>query len=116
VSIRLAASGAFLYRPDATAGLPSDAESWYNGYMKKKTFLCAVLVVGLAAVAQAGSFLVHVRMPDNSVVTFELPSVPTPDSNGMYRLHNKEGGDLIVHASNVWIEEKSTKGKAKAKK
>jgi len=81
-----------------------------------KTLMIAVFAVGLAAVAQAGSFLIHVRMPDNTVVTFELPNVPTPDSNGMYRFHNKEGGDLIVHASNVWIEEKSSKGKPKAKK
>jgi len=84
--------------------------------MKTKTLLCTVLAIGLAAVAQAGSFLIHVRMPDDSVVTFELPNVPTPDSNGMYRFHNKEGGNLIVHASNVWIEEKSSKGNSKAKK
>jgi len=83
--------------------------------MKTKTMLCAVLAVGLAAVAQAGSYLIHVKMPDDSVVTFELPSVPTPDSYGMYRFHNKAGGDLIVHASNVWIEEKSSRGKQKAK-
>jgi len=84
--------------------------------MKAKTLLCAVFAVGLATAVQAGSFLIHVKMPDDSVVTFELPSVPTPDSYGMYRFHNKTGGDLIVHASNVWIEEKSNKGKAKAKK
>jgi len=84
--------------------------------MKAKKVLCLALAVGLAAVAQAGSFLIHVRMPDSSVVTFELPSVPTPDKDGMYRFHNKDGGDLIVHASNVWIVEKSSKGKPKEKK
>jgi len=55
-------------------------------------------------------------MPDGSVVTFELPNVPVPDAHGMYRFHNKEGGDLIVHASNVWIEEKSNKGRPTEKK
>lgn len=84
--------------------------------MNMKSLLSVFFAAGLAAVAQAGSFLIHVRMPDNSVVTFEQTSVPTPDKDGMFHIHNKEGGDLIVHASNVWIEEKSSKGKQKVKK
>jgi len=82
-----------------------------------KTLLMMTLAVGLAAAAHAGSYLVHVKMPDNSVVTFELPSVPNPDSNGLYHFHIKEtDANLTVHVSNVWIEEKSNKGKPKAKK
>jgi len=84
--------------------------------MSMKTLLSVVLAVGLVTAVRAGSYLVYVKMPDNTVVIFELPNVPTPDSYGMYRLHNKEGGDLIVHASNVWIKEKSAKDAQKGKK
>ena len=80
----------------------------------KKLMILAV-AVGLMAMANAGSFLVYVKMPDGSVTTYEFASIPNPDSNGLYRFHSKTGGDLIVHASNVWIEEKSNKGKNKSK-
>jgi len=81
--------------------------------MKKLIILAAV--ASMAMFADAGAFLVHIKMPDDSVTTLEFASMPNPDSNGLYRFHRKTEGDLIVHASNVWIEEKSNKGKNKAK-
>lgn len=79
--------------------------------MNMKKPIVWILAVGLVLAANAGGYLVHVKMPDNTVVTFELPTIPMPDARGMVRLHNKNGGDLIVHVSNVWIVEKSNKGK-----
>jgi len=81
--------------------------------MKKLMILAAV--AGMSVMANAGSFLVHIKMPDGSVTTLEFASIPNPDSSGMYRFHRKTDGDLIVHVSNVWIEEKSNKGKNKSK-
>jgi len=75
-----------------------------------KKLVALTLVVGMTMLARAGSFVVHVRMPDQSVVTFEWASVPRPDSDGLYHFHIKGRTNLlVVHASNVWIEEKAKK-------
>lgn len=55
--------------------------------------------------------MVYVKMHDGSVVTLDLPYVPNPDSAGMFRFNLKSAGNVVVHASNVWIVEKSSKVK-----
>ncbi len=74
-----------------------------------KILIVIALVIGVAASMYAGSFLVYIKMPDGSVLTHEMVGVPNPDAAGMYRFHLKGGGNMIVHASNVWIEEKTSK-------
>jgi len=81
-----------------------------------RKLIVAAVIMGLATVANAGSYVVYVRMHDGTTITFEFSALPSPDAAGMFRFHNKKGGDIFVHASNVWIEEKSNKGKAKAQK
>ena len=80
-----------------------------------KKLLAAVVIAGWALCAQAGSYLVYVKMPDGNVMSFGLPFVPTPDSSGMFKFYQKSVGDIIVHASNVWVVEKSAKAKRGAK-
>lgn len=76
--------------------------------MKKLAML--ILVGATASFAFAGSFIVSVRMPDQTILKFELASVPKPDADGLFHFHVKgRTNQLIVHPSNVWIEEKSKK-------
>ncbi len=76
-----------------------------------RKLLAVAVVAGLAFCAHAGSFMVYVKMHDGSVVTLDLPYVPNPDSAGMFRFNLKSAGNVVVHASNVWIVEKSSKVK-----
>lgn len=77
-----------------------------------KKLMAIALVSGFAMLAEAGSYVVYIKMPNGTVITHEMPGVPSPDSAGMYRFNLKGGGNVIVHASNVWIEEKSGKARS----
>ena len=80
-----------------------------------KRLLAAAVISGWTLCAQSGSYLVYVKMPDGNVTSFVLSFVPTPDSSGMFEFYQKPFGDIIVHASNVWIMEKTAKAKRGAK-
>lgn len=75
-----------------------------------RRLIAIALVLCATMVANAGSYLIYIKMPDGKVVIHEMPGIPSPDSAGMFKFKLKGGGNVIVHASNVWIEEKSGKG------
>lgn len=74
-----------------------------------RKLIAIALVFGAATLANAGSYLIYIKMPDGKIVIHEMPGIPAPDPAGMFRFKLKGGGNVIVHASNVWIEEKSGK-------
>lgn len=70
--------------------------------MKKLIFALTALAT---VAANAGAFIVYVKLPSGEIHSFESFNIPSPDKFGMYSFRT-EKTTIVVHASNVWIMSK----------